>query len=140
MSMPKLLTTESTIVATWTDPNLTEEETVGYFVTKDEETEGVTIKKATMTSDVLGVTLGTASPTCSYVGILGIVPVRDNGECVANGKCLPSEEGIAIPKLSGYLVLDRIDSNHIRIMLKPSSSGGGSSGNITVSGSTLVIG
>lgn len=136
MSTPRLLTNDYTIVANWFDGNPDKEDRVGYFVSKDSETSGVTINKATSSSEILGVTIPSVF-ACANVGILGVVTVRDNGECIINDRCKSSNDGIAIPSDKGYLVVDRIDDSHIRILIESSTS---NKIDIKVEGKVLCIG
>ena len=94
--------------------------------------------KATSTADVRGVTVD--SPAFSggysadkadsngelfkqydYVAIMGIVPVIDNGTCTVNGRCMPADNGTAIPSDNnmGYHVIERVDDTHIMIAIEP---------------------
>lgn len=125
-------------VGEWVDGNPDSEDRIGYFVAVDTGTSDITIGKATSTSDVRGVTVSTPafSGNCSYdkfddngnllkqysyVAVMGIVPVIDNGTCTVNGRCMPSDDGTAIPSDNnlGYHVIDRIDDIHILITVEP---------------------
>jgi hypothetical protein len=52
------------------------------------------------------------------VGLLGQLTVYDDGLCQVNGYCQPSDGGIATSTVSGYRVMERINGNLIRILLK----------------------
>ena len=125
-------------VGQWADGNINDEDRIGYFVAIDDTTEGRTMVKATSTADVRGVTVD--SPAFSggysadkadsngelfkqydYVAIMGIVPVIDNGTCTVNGRCMPADDGTAIPSTNnlGYQIIERIDSTRVMIALEP---------------------
>lgn len=50
--------------------------------------------------------------------MLGKLIVEDDGTCEAGSYCYPNDNGIATRKYEGFYVLERIDSNHIRIYVK----------------------
>lgn len=50
------------------------------------------------------------------VGMMGRLPVRDDGTCQVNGYCTVSNGGIATSSERGYRVLDRISDNIVEIM------------------------
>lgn len=52
------------------------------------------------------------------VGMLGKIRVRDDGTCVAGGKCSPTNGGIATNSMNGYYVIQRINSNVIEIIFR----------------------
>ena len=125
-------------VGQWADGNTNDEDRIGYFVAIDDTTEGRTMVKATSTADVRGVTVdspafsggysadkadsnGELSKQYDYVAIMGIVPVIDNGTCTVNGRCMPADDGTAIPSTNnlGYQVIERIDSTHVMIAFEP---------------------
>lgn len=56
-----------------------------------------------------------------YVAVMGMVSVIDNGTCTINGRCMPNDDGTAVPSPNnmGYQVIDRIDSTHILIAVEP---------------------
>lgn len=133
----------------WSDGNPDGEDRVGYFVRGDTDRSGAMITKANADSEVRGVTM--AAPgfatnasgdkfdensnlmsNFAFVGMLGFVPVIDNGLCEANELCRPGSDGTAVPAGdgAGYLVVERIDDTHVLIMLKTGGWGGvgGSSG------------
>jgi len=52
------------------------------------------------------------------VGMLGKLIVRDDGSCKPNGCCAVSADGMATASDNGYFVLNRIDEDLIRIIVK----------------------
>lgn len=54
----------------------------------------------------------------SPVGLIGKLVVRDDGTCQVNSYCKPNENGIATASDMGYRVIERLNGNHIRIILK----------------------
>ena len=58
-----------------------------------------------------------------YVAVMGIVSVIDNGTCEINGRCMPAEDGTAVPSPNnmGYQIIDRIDDTHVLIAVEPSA-------------------
>lgn len=125
-------------VAEWADGNPNNEDRTGYFVCADVPVHGIVMKKATSVDDVKGVTIlapafagnyskdkidsnGNLLPKYSYVAIIGFVPVRDNGTCVVGGRCMPDDNGCAIPSSNsmGYQVINRIDENRVLIIIEP---------------------
>ena len=130
-------------VGEWADGNPDNEDRIGYFVAVDNSSAGTTMVKATSTMDVRGVTVETPAfsggvtqdkldsegnllPQYDYVAVMGLVEVIDNGECEINGRCMPNDEGIAVPSINnlGYQVIDRVGSieNHrILIAVEPSA-------------------
>ena len=58
-----------------------------------------------------------------YVAVMGIVSVIDNGTCEINGKCMPADDGTAVPSPNnmGYQIIDRIDDTHVLITVEPSA-------------------
>ncbi len=56
-----------------------------------------------------------------YVAVMGIVSVIDNGTCEINGRCMPAEDGTAVPSPNnmGYQIIDRIDDTHVLIAVSP---------------------
>lgn len=54
----------------------------------------------------------------SPVGLIGKLVVIDDGTCQVNGYCKPNKNGIATASDTGYRVIERLDENHIRILLK----------------------
>ena len=142
-----MITTDGTIVspnadfaevAEWADGNPNNEDRTGYFVCANVPVEGIVMKKATSIDDVKGVTIlapafagnyskdkvdsnGNLLPKYSYVAIIGFVPVRDNGTCTVGGRCMPDNNGCAIPSSNsmGYQVVNRIDENRVLIIIEP---------------------
>ena len=125
-------------VAEWADGNPDNEDRTGYFVCANVPLDGIVMKKATSTDDVKGVTIanpafagnyskdkldsnGNLLPKYSYVAIIGFVPVIDNGTCTVGGRCMPDDNGCAIPSSNnmGYQVVNRIDENRVLIIIEP---------------------
>ena len=126
-------------VGEWADGNPDNEDRLCYFVAVAEVGDNtIKIRKATSNDDVRGVTVynpafsGNASkdkygedgdilPRYDYVGIMGIVKIIDNGTCAVNGRCMPADDGTAIPSSNnmGYAVLERVDDTHVLIAVEP---------------------
>lgn len=126
-------------VGEWADGNPSGEDRLGYFVAIAEVGDNtIKIRKATPTDDVRGVSVynpafsGNASknkygadgellPQYNYIGVMGIVSVIDNYRCEVGGRCMPSDDGTAIPSGNnmGYAVLERVDTNHVLIAVEP---------------------
>lgn len=125
-------------VAEWADGNPNNEDRTGYFVCANVPVNGIVMKKATSIDDVKGVSIlapafagnyskdkvdsnGNLLPKYSYVAIIGFVPVRDNGTCTVGGRCMPDDNGCAIPSSNsmGYQVVNRIDENRVLIIIEP---------------------
>jgi hypothetical protein len=126
-------------VGEWADGNPDKENRLGYFVAIAEVGDNtIKIRKATSTDDVRGVSVynpafsGNASknkygadgellPQYNYIGVMGIVKIIDNGRCTVGGRCMPSDDGTAIPSDNnmGYAVLERVDTNHVLIAVEP---------------------
>ena len=125
-------------VAEWWDGNPNNEDRTGYFVCANVPVDGIVMKKATSTDDVKGVSIlapafagnyskdkldanGNLLPKYSYVAIIGFVPVIDNGTCEVGGRCMPDDNGCAIPSSNsmGYQVVNRIDENRVLIIIEP---------------------
>ncbi len=126
-------------VGEWADGNPDNEDRLCYFVAIAEVGDNtIKIRKATSNDDVRGVTVynpafsGNASkdkygedgdilPRYDYVGIMGIVKIIDNGTCAVNGRCMPADDGTAIPSSNnmGYAVLERVDDTHVLIAVEP---------------------
>lgn len=126
-------------VGEWADGNPMSEDRLGYFIAvADVDDNTIKIRKATSADDVRGVTVynpafsGNASADkygedgellqqYNYVGIMGIVSVIDNGLCAAQGRCMPADDGTAIPSSNnmGYAVLKRVDADHVLIAVEP---------------------
>lgn len=125
-------------VAEWADGNPDNEDRTGYFVCANVPLNGIIMKKAKSTDDVKGVTIlapafagnytkdkldsnGNLLPKYSYVAIIGFVPVIDKGRCTVGGRCMPDDNGCAIPSSNsmGYQVVRRIDDNRVLIIIEP---------------------
>ena len=125
-------------VAEWADGNPDNEDRTGYFVCANVPVDGIVMKKATSTDDVKGVSIlapafagnfskdklnsnGKLLPKYSYVAIIGFVPVIDNGTCTVGGRCMPDDNGCAVPSNNsmGYQVVNRIDENRVLIIIEP---------------------
>lgn len=126
-------------VGEWADGNPSAENRLGYFVAVAEVADNTTkIRKATSEDDVRGVTVynpafsgnaaankysasGELLQQYNYVGIMGIIPVIDNGRCTVQGRCMPADDGTAIPSTNnmGYAVLERVDATHVLIAVEP---------------------
>lgn len=125
-------------VAEWADGNPNNEDRTGYFVCANVPLDGIVMKKAKSTDDVKGVSIsapafagnytkdkldsnGKLLPKYSYVAIIGFVPVIDNGTCTVGGRCMPDDNGCAIPSSNsmGYQVVNRVDENRVLIIIEP---------------------
>ena len=125
-------------VGEWIDGNPDREDRIGYFVCVDNNTPGVTMRKATADDDVRGVTVAAPafSGNCSsdkfdsdgnllakysFVAVMGMVSVIDNGTCTVNARCMPNANSTASPVDGdyGYQVIERIDDTHILIAVEP---------------------
>ena len=125
-------------VAEWADGNPDNEDRTGYFVCANVPLDGIVMKKATSLDDVKGVTIlapafagnftadkldneGNLLPRYSFVAVIGFVPVIDNGTCTVGGRCMPDDNGCAIPSTNsmGYQVVNRIDENRVLIIIEP---------------------
>lgn len=125
-------------VGEWADGNPDGENRLGYFVAIDTTGDKLMMRKATSADDVRGVTVvnpafsgnatkekysapGTLLPQYDYVGLMGIIPVIDNGTCEVHGRCMPADDGTAIPSSNnmGYSVLERVDDTHVLIAVEP---------------------
>lgn len=126
-------------VGEWADGNPRGEDRLGYFVAVANVGDNtIKIRKATSVDDVRGVAVynpafsGNASadkygedgellPKYNYIGVMGIVKVIDNGRCKAQGRCMPADDGTAIPSTNnmGYAVLERVDATHVLIAVEP---------------------
>lgn len=125
-------------VAEWADGNPDNEDRTGYFVCANVPVDGIVMKKATSLDDVKGVSIlapafagnyskdkldenGNLLPKYSFVAIIGFVPVIDNGTCTVGGRCMPDDNGCAVPSSNsmGYQVVNRIDENRVLIIIEP---------------------
>lgn len=57
-------------------------------------------------------------PEWSPVGIMGKLLVHDDGTCKINGYCKPNDDGIATASEDGYIVLERVSENIVKVFLK----------------------
>lgn len=125
----------------WSDGNGGGEDRVGYFVCADTSRDAAMVRKAESMQNLIGISMSAPGYAANapgeryddnsslrkqycYVGMMGLVPVIDNGQCHVNGYCCPGAGGIAIPSTAGFLVVERLDENHVLTLLK---KGGGSS-------------
>lgn len=125
-------------IGEWSDSNPDNENRIGYFICLDLETSGVNMRKAGVEDDVRGVTVtmpafssnatsdkfdnsGNLLQQYDYVAVMGLVSVIDNGTCSVNARCMPANDGTAVPSTNnmGYHVIDRIDDTHILISVEP---------------------
>lgn len=125
-------------VGEWVDGNTSNENRIGYFVCVDNATAGTTMRKATASDDIRGVTVtapafaggcssdkfdssGALLAKYDYVAVMGIVSVIDDGTCVVNGRCMPNSSGIATKVAGnyGYQVIERVDGTHILVAVEP---------------------
>lgn len=52
------------------------------------------------------------------VGLLGVLPVRDDGTCVVNGMCVPSDKGIGTASDTvGFRVIQRVSDNVVKVFI-----------------------
>ena len=54
----------------------------------------------------------------SAVGMLGVLPVRDDGTCAVNGYCKVDNGGIATKADNGYRVIERVSDNVVKIVFR----------------------
>ena len=125
-------------VAEWSDGNPNNEDRIGYFVCFDVPTSGIIMRKANADDDAKGVTVANPSfagnctkdkfdengkllPQYEYVGVIGLVPVHDNGDCVVGGRCIPADNGLAAPSPNdkGYQVVERYSDDMVLIAVEP---------------------
>lgn len=125
-------------VGEWADGNPDAEDRLGYFVSVSKTESGITMTKATADSDVRGVTIenpafsanagadkydenGKLLPQYNYVAFAGFATVIDDGTCVVNERCMPNDDGIAVPSTNsmGYQIIERIDENKVLILVEP---------------------
>lgn len=52
------------------------------------------------------------------VGLMGKLVVVDDGTCEVNGFCVANDNGIGTKAETGYRVMERLDKNHIRVLVK----------------------
>lgn len=57
-----------------------------------------------------------------YVGMIGVIPVRDDGTCIAGQYCVSNDEGIATHTdtrtFDRFIVLERVSDNIIKVLMK----------------------
>lgn len=127
-------------VGEWGDGNPDKEDRLYYFVSVDNTDSGITMVKATSTSDIRGVTIANPAFAANasmdkfdedhrlkymynYVAFAGFAIVYDYGRCTINKRCMSDDNGTAIPSSNtmGYQVIDRIDENKILILVEPNA-------------------
>lgn len=47
----------------------------------------------------------------------GKITIYDGGKCEIDGYCRPGNDGVAIPAEDGFYVMDRVDENHIYVLI-----------------------
>ena len=57
-------------------------------------------------------------PEWDYVGMLGVLSVRDDGTCQVNGYCQVAEGGIATASETGYRVINRVNDNIVEVIFR----------------------
>lgn len=61
-------------------------------------------------------------PEWDYVGMLGVLPVRDDGTCIEGGYCKCGEGGIATSApergFDTYIVIERVNDHVVKVILK----------------------
>lgn len=57
-------------------------------------------------------------PEWSAVGMVGVLPVRDDGTCDVNGYCTVADGGIATKANSGYRVIERVSENVVKVVFR----------------------
>lgn len=116
----------------WADENPSGKDRTGYFVQIAIGTgDGTQIEIAQGGDYIMGVTTNSAAfvenytknsvgnPLYALVGLLGLVDVIDNGTCTVGQKCMPADDGTAVPSntSTGYHVISRTDATHVKIMM-----------------------
>ena len=111
----------------WEDGNPDNEDRRSLFVSIVNGTRK--IRKSMTGDDILGITsidasvVGNAAykddTSYSIVGMVGVIRVKDNGQCVVGDYVIPGDNGIAIPSTNdaGYKVTARYDANTIEVLL-----------------------
>ena len=111
----------------WEDGNPENEDRRSLFVSIVNGTRK--IRKAMAGDDILGITsidasvVGNAAykdnSAYSVVGMVGVIRVKDNGQCVVGDYVIPGDNGIAIPSTNdaGYKVTARHSDNLIEVLL-----------------------
>lgn len=89
------------------------------FKTNKEETKTVTARKQNPAydSDENYICRGDRKEWAS-IGMLGVLPVRDDGSCKVNGYATVNDTGIATASIDGYRVIKRISENVIQIIFR----------------------
>lgn len=113
----------------WADGNPNDQYRLYRFVTADND--GNKVELANANSYVCGVTvrndsfLGQDRTNAKYcvVQSLGICVVEDNGNLFAGNKCMPTNNGKATLSNNnlGYRVIERVDENHVKIIMSPNN-------------------
>ncbi len=126
------------LIKPWADGNPDNEDRIGYFVTiKD----GL-LSKAGPEEYIAGITSGNPSVTrnvdedyqqensiehkdqkeWNYVGMLGVLPVWDDGTCLPGQFCKCAGDGIATlareRSFDTYMVIERISDKSVNVVLK----------------------
>lgn len=57
-------------------------------------------------------------PEWDAVGLMGVLPVRDDGTCIVNGFCEVVDGGAVTASGNGYRVIERINDHVVKIVLK----------------------
>lgn len=111
----------------WEDGNPDGEDRRSLFVSIVNGTRK--IRKAMAGDDILGITsidasvVGNAAykddDAYSVVGMVGVIRVKDNGNCVVGGYVIPGDNGLAIPSTNeaGYKVTARYSDDLIEVLL-----------------------
>lgn len=119
----------------WSDGNPDGEDRLGRFVAADESRSPAMVTLCDGSSRVWGVTMtgpgfaanasgeryddsGALQKRYCYVGLLGLVPVADQGQCTVGGRCRPGTGGNAVPSDTGFLVTERLDEDYVLILLE----------------------
>lgn len=122
------------VCAQWADGNSSSAARTGYFVAISID-NAPKVEIANSKSVIAGVSVASAAFIESYnsesdgsaaytlVATVGLADVIDNGKCTVGHKCMPSDAGTAIPSTdgSGYLVVSRTDSTHVKIAVAPNT-------------------
>ena len=126
-------------IAKWSDGNPDNEDRLGYFVSVSKTEDGITMSKATSNSGVRGVTVSAPAFSANasddkfeneelkkeynYVAFAGFATVIDNGTCTVNERCMPDDNGCAVPSTNtmGYQVIERVDENRVLILVEPNA-------------------
>lgn len=89
------------------------------FKTNKEETKTVTARKQNPAydSDENYICRGDRKEWAS-IGMLGVLPVRDDGSCKVNRYATVNDTGIATASIDGYRVIKRISENVIQIIFR----------------------